>query len=233
MQRGYPPVVIKMDDRKNYYALLSRADNGDNWPFIEYIVESVIRSLQLFLKAADGGDIDEDEDIDKEIALFKMELQSKVNLTDKKSAQSVNGTIKKEIKPLIQRVLNKAKEFDELFFTKEQFFRYKFYKNGNPTSYKENVKQNIVEEINQKVAPYDIDKIEFHCCFKEFKQTDKIFDIELILTVDFEMYKYVLYDFNSKKIVEKYYHESVSAKEIQSITMSFVLALKEKIKEHL
>jgi len=80
MQKGYPPVVIKMDDRQNYYSLLSRADSGDNWPFIDYIAERLQTSLQLYVKAADGGDIDEDEDIDKQIALFKLEIQQNTDI---------------------------------------------------------------------------------------------------------------------------------------------------------
>ena len=48
MQKGYPPVVIKMDDRQNYYLLLNRADNGDSWPFIEYVTDGLKDSLQMF-----------------------------------------------------------------------------------------------------------------------------------------------------------------------------------------
>jgi len=54
MQKGYPPVVIKMDDRQNYYALLSRADNSDSWPLVECIVDCLNSSLNLYLKAAKG-----------------------------------------------------------------------------------------------------------------------------------------------------------------------------------
>jgi len=108
MQSGYPPVVVKTDDRKNYYSLLSRADVGDTWPFVEYVAELMQGSLLLYLKAAKGEDIDEEDDIDKEIALFKLDLKSRIDLTDKKTAESINNIIKKTIRPVFQKVVNKG-----------------------------------------------------------------------------------------------------------------------------
>lgn len=233
MQNGYAPVIIKNDDRQNYYALLSRADNGDEWPFVEYIAERLIGSMQLYIKAAEGGDIDEDEDIDKEIALFKMELQNKINLTDKKSPSSVNSVIKREIRPMVQLVLNKSKEFDELFFANEKFFRYKFNKNGSPTSLKEGIHQNTIGEINSTMESYECDKIEFHCYFKEFRQSNKIFSVDVGLSVLFDTYKYIIYDFRLNKTVDRYYHENISNQEIRDIIKSFVLALKNKIEKEI
>lgn len=233
MQNGFPPVVIKIDDRQNYYALLNRADNNDKWPFIEYIAERLQNSLKLYLKAASGGNIDEDEDIDKEIALFKMELKSKVNLTDSKSVDSVNNIVKKEIKPLIQKVLNKSKEFDELFFINKKYFRYRFYKNGNSTSLKEVISNNKIQEANSNISDYEVDRIEFHCGFSEFKNSSRMFDVELNLYIEFEIYKYVIYDFNMEKTVEKFYHESISDQEIKKIILSFITSLKSKIEKSL
>ncbi|MVN20286.1 Fic family protein [Mucilaginibacter arboris] len=81
MRNGFPPVVIKMEDRQNYYANLSQADTGNFWPFIEYIGDYLTNSLNLYLKAIEGRDIDEPEDIDKEIALFKLELNNKIEFS--------------------------------------------------------------------------------------------------------------------------------------------------------
>ena len=49
MQSGFPPVIINLDDSQNYYSLLSMADNGDCWPFVEYISDCLKDSLQMFL----------------------------------------------------------------------------------------------------------------------------------------------------------------------------------------
>jgi len=49
MQSGFPPVIINLDESQKYYSLLSRADDGDCWPFVEYITDCLKGSLQMFL----------------------------------------------------------------------------------------------------------------------------------------------------------------------------------------
>ena len=49
MQSGFSPVIILLDDSQNYYSLLARADNGDVWPFVEFIADGLINSLQLYV----------------------------------------------------------------------------------------------------------------------------------------------------------------------------------------
>jgi len=229
MQSGYPPVVVKTDDRKNYYSLLSRADVGDTWPFVEYVAELMQSSLQLYLKAARGEDIDEKDDIDKEIALFKIDLKSRIDLTDKKTIDSVNNVIEKTIKPLFQKVVDKAKEFDELFFENNKFLRYRFYYIRNPSSFKENILQNKIDGTLPKVSNHDINKVEFHCDFKQFRKSNKILGVDLECGVYFEEFQYLISDFSNKKIISKYYHESISIEEQHILIKSFVSVFKEKV----
>jgi Fic family protein len=232
MQYGYPPVIVKLDDRTNYYSLLSRADNNDSWPFVEYIAERLQSSLQLYFKAAQGSDIDEDDDIDKEIALFKQELKGKINLTDKKSTQAVNNAINKSIKPLLQLIVTKSKEFDDLFFTTNKFLRYRFYKSNSPTSLRENILQNNILTKNSTMDIYESDRLEFFCGFKEFKQSNKIFDVEILLDVVFNSFTYSIYD-STTKLLEKYYHESISKQESKKIITALITSLTNKIRERL
>ena len=51
-------------------------------------------SLTLFLKAAGGGDISEDEDIDKEIALMNLELKGNAIAKVFKSNEVIHNFIK-------------------------------------------------------------------------------------------------------------------------------------------
>jgi len=50
MQAGFPMAIILKNDRKRYYRVLSEADKGDYSPFCEFVAQSVIRSLNLYLK---------------------------------------------------------------------------------------------------------------------------------------------------------------------------------------
>lgn len=49
MQQGYPPVVLKQEQRKIYYHVLRQADKGNLSPFAEFISKAMNESLQLYL----------------------------------------------------------------------------------------------------------------------------------------------------------------------------------------
>ncbi|MEI7690613.1 MAG: Fic family protein [bacterium] len=51
MKAGYPLSIILKTDRKKYYRVLERADNGDPKPLCEFIARSVIRSLNIYLSS--------------------------------------------------------------------------------------------------------------------------------------------------------------------------------------
>jgi Fic family protein len=69
MQKGYPPAIIKTEDKNNYFSALQQADSGQLEFFFNYISEQVIHSLEIMIKGAKGESIDDPEDIDKEIEL--------------------------------------------------------------------------------------------------------------------------------------------------------------------
>lgn len=50
MQAGYPLVVIMKTDRKKYYDVLDKADNGKYEPLIKFVAQSIERSLDIYLK---------------------------------------------------------------------------------------------------------------------------------------------------------------------------------------
>ena len=76
MQFGYPPVIIKTEDKENYYAVLRLADADELEPFIEYIAQNLVRSLEIMIKGAKGESI---EDAVVEIPELKQKLQNSKN----------------------------------------------------------------------------------------------------------------------------------------------------------
>lgn len=50
MSRGYPLVVILKNDRRRYYDLLQKADDGDWAPFVLFISQAVERTLNIYLR---------------------------------------------------------------------------------------------------------------------------------------------------------------------------------------
>lgn len=50
LQAGFPIAIILKNDRKRYYRVLSEADNGKYANLCEFIAQSVIRSINIYLK---------------------------------------------------------------------------------------------------------------------------------------------------------------------------------------
>ena len=60
IRNGYPPASILNVDRKKYYDVLKKADNGNLVPFVSFVAASVERSLGLYLRALEPSK-EEDE----------------------------------------------------------------------------------------------------------------------------------------------------------------------------
>lgn len=65
MQFGYPPVIIKTEDKENYFSVLRIADAGELQPFVDYVAQNLIQSLELMIRAAKGEIIEEPEDLER------------------------------------------------------------------------------------------------------------------------------------------------------------------------
>lgn len=72
-----PPVVIKSADKKDYLRALSEADAGNLAPFIEYVSQQLIWSLNLSIDAAKGQLVPENDDLHKEINVWKKRVTNK------------------------------------------------------------------------------------------------------------------------------------------------------------
>jgi Fic family protein len=83
MKFGYPISVIKNENKKSYYAALSQADIGEVLPFVELMSETINHSLDIYIKGINGEDINDPDDLDKEIELFRKEIgvKTKIKLT--------------------------------------------------------------------------------------------------------------------------------------------------------
>ncbi|SFS86910.1 Fic family protein [Mucilaginibacter polytrichastri] len=230
MRSGYPVTVIKTDNKDNYYALLSRADVGDNWPFIEYIVERAKNSLQLYLKAARGGDIDEDEDIDKEIALFKMELKNEITLKEKKTKDIVIKVITNELFPLIESIITKEKKISEFFFSSSFQIRI-YYKADSKDQYEYDsypFADSFIKKLDQSYS-----KLEFESRYIEFKDDKNSFNSILKVYFEFDTYHYRFNVEQESNMINKLYHESFSIEEKNLITKVIINNIQKLIKDSL
>ncbi len=120
MRFGYPPVIIKTEDKENYYSVLRQADAGQFSPFVEYIASNLHKSLEIMISGAKGEPIEDLDDIDKEIALLKHSIANS-NKENKiiKSLNIVLDLYENSILPLAVLFFENLSTFDEFYLKKE------------------------------------------------------------------------------------------------------------------
>jgi Fic family protein len=93
LKNELPPVIIKSSDKHNYLNALNIADSGDYEPFIRYISEQLLWSLEISIKAAKGGNIDEPGDLDKQVSMLNRMLEGLGDEVQKEKNGEVMGQI--------------------------------------------------------------------------------------------------------------------------------------------
>lgn len=224
MKFGFPPVIIKTEDKANYFAALQFADAGNIESFIKYIAQNLIRSLEIMIAGANGKDIEEDDDLDKEIALLEEKLKgiksNKLRLNDEiknifegsffRFYQSYfkDNNLKRFYKFKSERLGLK----DNLFEKEEYFFN---YYNGVLKS-----KENLI-----------FTKADCQIVYKEFIYND--FDlVNYTSQIQFEFLKsgYIISNSN-EKLLEKKYPNQLTDSEINKIVKSEIKRHKEFIEQ--
>ena len=77
MKEGYPPIVLKKEDRRKYYRVLQRADDGDLSQFANFIAQAIHEALMYYLSSF----VDDERLISlKEIAEFTPYSQEYLSL---------------------------------------------------------------------------------------------------------------------------------------------------------
>ena len=113
LRHNLPPIIIKTSDKKNYLFALNQADSGDLNAFIKYIAAQLVWSLELSLKAAMGESLEEPDDLDKEISVWKKGI---INGGPKKSDKLVSEIYEKGINEFFKSlVIEIKKKFSDLF----------------------------------------------------------------------------------------------------------------------
>lgn len=157
MKYGYPPVIIKTEDKSNYLAALQLADSGQIEIFIQYIAKNLVHSLEIMLAGARGESIEEPDDIDKEIALLEKRLSGFGNKIEKeKSDETIKSIITNSITQLIEEVNSKLKKFDDYYAQK---------------SYSVKINNDSFSDINGIIFSPAINKVEITFYRSRIKQT--------------------------------------------------------------
>ena len=118
MKAGYPPVIIRQEkaSREAYYYALSQADAGEYISFFELIGEALVHSMELYVKGAKGESLEEPDDLDKELALLKRELETIGSKIEKiNTLESQIEVYKNSITPFLESLDKMFSKFKGLF----------------------------------------------------------------------------------------------------------------------
>ena len=114
MRHGYPPLVIKREDREAYLYALAQADEGDLGDLLAFFANTLTEAMQLYLRGARGEDIGELGDFDKRIALLTQQLESEEE-TAQKGLQAQADLFDNLLRPLFSTIHARLDKVDPLF----------------------------------------------------------------------------------------------------------------------
>lgn len=121
MQHGYPPVIIKTEDKEQYFAALRQADAGLIEPFIDYIAKNLNQSLDLMIRGIKGESIEEPDDLAKEVALLEEKLKTVGQPIEiAKNKETLLSLYDNTISGLIKKFIAKGELF-ERFYVESKF----------------------------------------------------------------------------------------------------------------
>ena len=94
IKHGYTVAIVQSDKKTRYLQELERADQSeDPTQFIEHIASCCTYALDLYLRAARGESIENPEDIDREIAVFRRSMTRIPDLEDRVALQHYVETV--------------------------------------------------------------------------------------------------------------------------------------------
>lgn len=113
MRHGYTIAMVQRDGRDRYIAEIEQAQATDSLAgFIAYVADCCRYSLELHLRAARGESIEDPDDIDREIAVFKRSMVAASGEDDLIPARQLAEEV---VFPLFQYFKQKAMGFSAYF----------------------------------------------------------------------------------------------------------------------
>lgn len=226
-----PPVVIKSADKKDYLRALSEADAGNLAPFIEYVSQQLIWSLNLSIDAAKGQSILENDDLQKQINIWKKHLTNKKSDTTNRETVDVNQLYANSIGQLFLLFKYQHEQFNDLFWKTQEtpiinrkLFNEAAYNSisGFPSfilEFEDHHDKDVIHSLSLQYSLID------------FKHSgNDSFSIESILNVQFEKYEYTV-GYKSLFLIAKKYSEILTKDEMEAIVKICIQNVFEEMQE--
>ncbi|MBN2519085.1 MAG: Fic family protein [Bacteroidales bacterium] len=232
MQKGHPPAIIKTEDKENYFNALEQADAGQIEYFFNYICEQVISSLELMIKGAKGESIEEEDDLDKKIALLKQKIDKENEANEVKTNLSVEE-VKKALNnwgyKLLINITNNVKKFNEFYYNPNHTIKIRLHTFDLPEFNCINeVPVELIKKELSKRGNRQIDKavIEYNIDFGVYKKGGiNSFSCKYVFKIIFQKYQYEIFIHHfdplvkrEKLFIKKLLHKPLNGQEIKEIS---------------
>ncbi len=113
---GFPPAIIKTEDKNNYFAALRQADGGQLGVFGEYIAVCVCQSLKVMLAGARGEDLEEAGEQDRQIKMLALLLESKKGaVAVARAGETIRQIYGHAFAPLAKRIIAASALFASMY----------------------------------------------------------------------------------------------------------------------
>lgn len=233
MQKGYPPAIIKTEEKDQYFAALRQADAGQLEFFFNYVCTEVYRSLELMIKGAKGENIDEDDDLDKKLALLTQEIEAEDSENEIKTRLSF-GIIKNIMNEwgyaLFTELAKTTAKFNQFYDKPEHGFILQINNGGDHETF---IKEISFERANAHLASNEYDStiigasLRLTAVFGAYKKGGiNPFGCNYTFEIKFDQYSYEVFigyfseegkGQQTRSYTKKLLHKPITIKEITEI----------------
>jgi Fic family protein len=119
MRNGYLPLIVPTEQKDRYLGALRKADTGDIDALTDYLATCAEASMIRGILAAKGESIEDQDDLFKEIELFKRRQNGEARNVVLKSAQSLKELYETNLRPLFADFTEMIAVLDSLFTEKK------------------------------------------------------------------------------------------------------------------
>ncbi len=233
MQQGYPPAIIKTEEKDKYFAALQQADSSQIEYFFNYVSEQVIRSLELMIKGAKGESIEDEDDLDKKLALLKQEVEAEDDENEIKTRLSlkiINVAMELWGYDLFTQLAKTTAKFNVFYDKPEHGFYMEINNSGQHESFKTEIsfdKVRVLFNLKAKESTFNSATIRLTTLFGAFKKggTDP-FGCNYTFEIKFDHYSYEVFigyfseegkGQQTRSYTKKLLHKPITTEEIKEI----------------
>jgi Fic family protein len=226
MQFGYPPIVIKQSEKNMYHFALQTADTGKLDPFIQFIIRNVNTSLELYLKGARGENLEETDDLEKDLVALEDKLRRLSSKIVKREKVVLLDIFDKSLMPLLTRLMDNYAKFDRFYIDKKITINITSLNNlssiANPDKITRTAKS--IENIRELLLnePIDLNPAILIVYFYKNFNRDGFGDVEYTnkVVIRFDEFEYTITEQNGgtvKSNLVKKYSEDLFPEELEEI----------------